>query len=661
MATGLDTPTAIAWLPDGRLLVAEKAGVVKLVDRRSAPFGRTILDISERVSTNGDHGLMGLEVDTHFTRNRFLYLAYTFDPDKSRPEPPKTARLSRFRLTRSGRAVDERVLMGRIGRAPCPPPANRVDCMPTDGETHTIGAVRAAADGTLWVAMGDASPWERPNRLALRSFDPRSYAGKLLHVDRRGRGLPNHPFCRREQNLTRVCTRVFARGFRNPFRFTLDPAGTPIVGDVGWESREEIDVVRAGGNYGWPCYEGRIRTPGYDAFRACRRLYAREGGRGAALPPTFDYQRAAEGGAIVAGPRYPDGGVGPFAGAFIFGDYVTGRLVRATGVLGSPAQRLDVLATGWAGVDLRAGPAGELAYPNIAAGSVAALFHAPGNKSPTAAAQATPTAGQLPLRVELRAAAVHDPEGEELTYAWRLGDGTRALGPVVEHTYRRAGTYVARLTVRDPHGATVVAGVRVFAGNRAPRSRIVSPADGAPFTAGRPVQLRAVGRDPEEGRLPGRALRWHVLLRHGDHDHFVGMGRGAHFAFVPRRDHDADSSYRIAVAAVDAAGLVQQRVPHAIELRPRTATIRLDSVPSGAPVAYGGRMYDTPVRRRAAVGYEAPVTAAASFVRGGIRYRFVRWRDGGRRNRTVTIRGRPMRLTAVYEAAGPSRAAGRGG
>ena len=122
----------------------------------------------------------------------------------------------------------------------------------------------------------------------------------------------------------------------------------------------------------------------------------------------------------------------------------------------------------------------------------------------------------------LRAVA-EDPDGDELSYHWRLGDGERASGRYVRHTYRKRGTYVVRLVVSDRHGARTVAAARVFAGNTPPtQARILSPKDGYRYVAGRPVRLRAAARDPEDGRLRGRTFRWRVVLHHGDHNHYVG-------------------------------------------------------------------------------------------------------------------------------------------
>jgi glucose/arabinose dehydrogenase len=661
LATGLNTGTAFAWTPDGRLLIAEKEGLVKLVNRRNAPFGRVILNIVGRVSNREDTGLLGIEVDRDFARNRFFYLSYTFDHDPSAPGAAKTARLSRFKLGAGGRVVGgargEKVLLGRVSRGPCPPPANDVDCMPTDHGNHSIGAVRAAPDGTLWVGMGDGSGTPGATRPALRAYDQQSLAGKLLHIDRKGQGLRRHPFCPRERDLSRVCTKVFARGFRNPFRFSLAPDGTPIVGDVGWGSREEINVVQAGRNYGWPCYEGQIRTPGYDAFPACRRLYAREGSPGAAEPPAHDYERPPAGAAVIAGPVFPERGVvPPFRNAFFFGDYVAENLFRLTGGIGSSASEIETIATDWRGVDLRPGPGGTLAYLDIAEGIVGVIAHAPANKTPIASVQPVPAYGTLPLRVRLRAVA-EDPDGDELSYRWRLGDGERASGPTVRHTYRERGMYVVRLVVSDRHGARTLTAARVFAGNTPPRAaRILSPADGHRYVAGRPVRLRAAGRDREDGRLRGRGLRWAVILHHGVHAHYVGDGNGRAFIYRPLRDHDADSYYTISVYAIDGYGLGQRGPAHEITLRPKTTEISLDSTPAGAPIAYGGEELDTPVTRRTAVGHRTTVTAAASFERDGVNYRFSSWRDGAPRSRRITIGPRPSHLTAVYVAASQARA-----
>jgi PKD repeat protein len=84
----------------------------------------------------------------------------------------------------------------------------------------------------------------------------------------------------------------------------------------------------------------------------------------------------------------------------------------------------------------------------------------PGNQAPTVQATADPATGRAPLVVRFSATG-HDPEGQALTYAWAFGDGGKATGATASHRYAKAGTYDAKVTVTDPHGATGTATVRV--------------------------------------------------------------------------------------------------------------------------------------------------------------------------------------------------------
>jgi hypothetical protein len=355
---------------------------------------------------------------------------------------------------------------------------------------------------------------------------------------------------------------------------------------------------------------------------------------------------------VITGPTFATRAAPPFRNAFFFGDYVSEDLFRVTGEIGSP--EIETVATGLRAVDLLPGPGGTLGYVDIGDGVVGVIAHVPGNKSPVASVDATPAAyGDLPLRVKLSAVA-EDPDGDKLSYRWRLGDGKRASGRVVRHRYRKRGDYVVRLVVTDGHGARTVAAERILAGNNPPRARIVSPKDGYRYVAGRQIRLRAAGRDPEDGRLRGSAFRWRVILHHGDHDHYVGDGAGRVLPFTPLRDHDADSYYTVSVVAIDRDGLGSYAAspPHEIALRPKTTDISFASEPPGAPIAYGGTEVQTPATVEAAVGFRTTITAAESFEADGVTYRFSSWSDGASRRRKIVIGPEPTSLTAVYVADG---------
>jgi glucose/arabinose dehydrogenase len=281
IATGLDGPTALAYAPDGRMFVTEKAGRVRVVDATGRLQAEPVIDISNHVNSYWDRGLLGIAVDAQFVTNHYVYLLYVNETNAIDPTASKTSRLTRIEVTSDNRVAKpdapETVLLGGASEVPCPPPGEFVDCIPADGFSHSIGTVRADPDGTLWLGSGDASGFWGVDPKAVRTYDENSFAGKLIHIDRDGRGLRGHPFCSTQTNLNKVCTKLYAKGFRNPFRFQLRPGRGPFVGDVGWNTAEELDVTQPGRSYGWPCYEGRARTPSYPGPCELRRSVRRRG------------------------------------------------------------------------------------------------------------------------------------------------------------------------------------------------------------------------------------------------------------------------------------------------------------------------------------------------------------------------------------------------
>lgn len=370
IAGGMKHALDVAWTPDGRMLVASRLGVAYVVDPDRGGEHRTLVDISRHVNTYGDRGLEGIAVDSDFVHNRYLWLLYVYEPNpaKRAASGPRTSRLTRVTVHDDDTATGETVVLGRSSRRQCPPPRNRSDCIPADAESHMVGTVRSASDGTLWVGDGDAAGEDDVDRRSLRAQDVRSYAGKILHVDRAGRGLPGHPFCRPHgghDDLTRVCAKVYAKGFRNPYRFDLRPGGGLIAGDVGWRTQEELDRVSAGRNYGWPCYEGRVKTPLWREQRACdgpHGMYSRTG-RAAAVRPFYSYAHHGTTAAIIGGPRFPGGADygHAYAGRIFFGDFTRGTI----STFDPDTHKVAQVASGVGAVDLELAPDGNVAYVDI--------------------------------------------------------------------------------------------------------------------------------------------------------------------------------------------------------------------------------------------------------------------------------------------------------
>ena len=631
VVSGLTAPTAVAWAPDGRMFVAQKGGKVRVVTAAGSLVSAPLIDISGHVHTSGDRGLLGLAVDSSFASNKYLYLLYTYDADPSHAVGPKSSRLTRVTVNANNTASSETVLLGNYATQPCPAASNTVDCIPSDGDSHSIGTVRSAADGTLWVGSGDGSSYGGVDERALRTHDEQSFAGKLIHVDRNGKGLPGHPFCPANADLTQVCTKVWAKGFRNPFRFTIRPNGLPAVGDVGWGSWEEVDLAQAGRNYGWPCYEGPNKNGGYSSFTTCKDLYAKLGTPGGVTFPDHYYAHDS-GSAVVGGPTYT-GGPYPddFDGDIFFGDYVKGFIKRLEFDSAGKVSGTKDFAGDWYGVDLELWNGGlyyvEFGDGSSGSGKVKGISYAPANRTPLAVATATPTFGAAPLQVSFKGSGSSDPDGDPLAYEWDFGDGTaKSTSKDPAHTFTKGGDFDARLKVTDSKNAGATATVRISVNNSPPAVTLTAPVDGAKYRNGAPVQLSGAATDNEDGALSGASLSWNVVLIHGTHVHPFQTLTGKTASFTASTDHDADSYYRVTLTATDSKGLSTSKT---VVINPETVGLEIASVPAGAPISYAGySLVAAPHRARAAIDFRTSVAAAERFTSGGRLQEFVGWSDG---------------------------------
>src|SRR3954469_10645319 len=238
IASGLSQPTSISFAPDGRTFVAPQYGKVFVVTTTGAVV--QLLDISSHVNGDNDRGLEGIAVDSDFANNHYLWLLYVYEPTPSPGSFNRTSRLTRVTVNDDNTASAETTVLGKMDTPPCPAPSNTVDCIPADYQSHMVGTVRSDPDGTLWIGDGDSSNFNNVDPQALRTYNEQSLSGKIIHIDRNGNGLPGHAFCPTDNDLTHVCTKLYGKGFRNPYRFTLRPGKGPAIGDVGWNNWEEL-------------------------------------------------------------------------------------------------------------------------------------------------------------------------------------------------------------------------------------------------------------------------------------------------------------------------------------------------------------------------------------------------------------------------------------
>ena len=538
VAVGLSVPTAAAIAPDGKVFVATKSGGLYLAEPGD-PRVREIKDLRPQVNTFGDRGMLGLALDTDFAVNRRLYLLYVHDPDGKDLGEPTTSRLTYVEVAPDGSVGDETVVL---------------DGIPSDEWFHAIGTVRSAPDGTLYVGTGDGTVFEHER--ALEGLDPDFLRGKILRVDREGDGLPGNPFCPGETES--VCSKVYAGGFRNPFRFHLRAGGGLVVGDVGDNRLEEIDLVEAGEMHGWPCFEG--------VYYSHRPTYA-ESPRCAAFTdpltqpfelswPLYTYGRGF-GGSVVAGPEYAgDAFPDAYAGSIFFGDYVSGTIHRRR-----PDGEVLPFASGWLGTQIDPTTDGddlvsvEIVDFSPGSGEVNLITWSPEDRTPVAQATADPGHGLPPLEVEFSAAGSADPHGQPLTYTWFWGDGSPpGTGVQTQHTFAEAGRYEVWLRAEDPDGRTGWRRVIVPVGN----APVVELTGDTTFAPGQPVAVDATATDVEDGVLTSLRFTWEVLLHHETHIHEYTAGKGRHARFDADPSHTSDAYYEVRFTARDSHGLATQ-------------------------------------------------------------------------------------------------------
>jgi glucose/arabinose dehydrogenase len=342
VVTGLNQTTDFAFLPDGRMLILEKPGRVLIV----GPGGgapTVALDKTATIDDGFEKGLLGICLHPGFAVNGYIFLYYTTNTPRNQ--------ISRFTLT--GNTINLSSEM---------PILQNIEA--TNGN-HNGGTVLIGPDGKLWAAPGDSGTGGAKAQ-DLSAMSSSRFNGKVLRMELDGSPAAGNPFL---ASLS-IEPRIWAYGFRNPFRFSFRPSnGSIYIGDVGQSTREEVDVGVAGGNFGWPYMEGFIQQPGgpgpCPVTETC-------------IPPVFDYVRTVgttvTGGAFVTGNAYPPS----LQGRYVFADYGADwiRFLEFDSN-NSLVGGLQNLATGAEGpVAFHQGPDGYLYYAAIKSGKIYRINYA---------------------------------------------------------------------------------------------------------------------------------------------------------------------------------------------------------------------------------------------------------------------------------------------
>jgi Ca2+-binding RTX toxin-like protein len=306
LATDLAKPIAVAAPPDesGRLFILERDGLLKVMDLASGTIAATpALDLTGQIAIDGERGLLGLAFHPDFAANGrfFVFLS----------QAGGTSEIREYRLGADGVVV--------------PGSARTIIEIPQPGfSNHKGGWIGFGPDGLLHAAVGDGGGSGDPSNNAQNVDSP---LGKILRLDVDGDDFAADPlrnYAIPDGNPfvgAAGLDEIFAYGLRNPFRAGFDPAtGRFFVGDVGQNAREEINLVTIGDNLGWRLYEGNAPYPPGSGGAPTAGLTF----------PIHDYTHASGDGRSVTGGTVHRGPSEALHGAYVFGDFVTGRIFALT-------------------------------------------------------------------------------------------------------------------------------------------------------------------------------------------------------------------------------------------------------------------------------------------------------------------------------------------
>ncbi len=222
-----DSPWAMAFLPDGRMLVTEKAGRVFLLSNDGGK--RTEIAGAPVVNSDGQGALGEVAVDPDFARNGLIYISY------SSAGSPNGIELMRARLV-GNRLVEPKILY---------------KAHPQLSGGHYAGRIAFGPDGHLFLSLGERQKFTPAQ-------DPKGVLGKILRLDRNGRAAAGNPLADKGFDAA-----VWSYGHRNPLGLTFDLEGRLWDVEMGPKGGDEINLILPGRNYGWPMvsngdhYDGR--------------------------------------------------------------------------------------------------------------------------------------------------------------------------------------------------------------------------------------------------------------------------------------------------------------------------------------------------------------------------------------------------------------------
>ena len=225
IARNLRAPWGLAFLPDGRMLVTEKPGTMRIVTQQGT-VGSTLLGVPA-VRFQGDGGLYDVKLDPDFARSRLIFWTFV--------EPVAGGSLTsvaRAKLSADETRLDDvRVIYQAT-------PAYK-------GPNHNGSRMLFDPQGNLFVSFGDRFD----DSIRVQAQELNSSLGKIVRITKEGKAAPGNPFA----NTPDARPEIWSLGHRNPQGLAIHPqTGDLWQSDIGPQAGDEINLIRPGANYGWP-------------------------------------------------------------------------------------------------------------------------------------------------------------------------------------------------------------------------------------------------------------------------------------------------------------------------------------------------------------------------------------------------------------------------
>ncbi|MEZ4963315.1 MAG: PQQ-dependent sugar dehydrogenase [Saprospiraceae bacterium] len=614
---GWDEAAGFTWDANGRMYVWERKGKVWVVEngvKQNSP----LLNISDEVGGWRDFGLLGFALDPNFLSNGYIYLLYVVDRHHLLKfgTGQYNANTNEYFAATIGRITRYQVNISNYNSIV---PNSRFvllgnslnDGPPILHESHGTGSLVFGQDGTLLATMGDGASynavdqgsdpetyWQQAlndgiitsaqNVGAYRCQMLSSYSGKILRLDpQTGNGVSSNPYYNAAQPKS-AASRIWARGLRNPYRMCYVPEtgshnpadsdpGVFLLGDVGWSTREELDVVRGPEmNFGWPKYEGMTYQPGYNNSTYTPQIHSqpkmdwRTGtARGlvngnivnvgsSTLPGNSFIGNASTGGVWYHGHEMPT----TWHDTYFHADYGAGWIknIRFDANY-NPLEVRNFIDVAGACVFLNTHPTeGGLWYVRWPDQIRKVTFTGTTTHAPVVFATADVTNGNSPLAVNFSSFNTYDQDGGALSYLWNFGDGTTSTQPNPSHTFTSgasAAGFNVTLTVTDNTNLTGTATLNISTNNSPPQIVSTSVNGINTFNPSITTNLSLSATVTDANHSAGQlSYLWEVLLYHNEHNHPVQSftSATANVNITPVECYNASYWYRVKLKVSDPTG-----------------------------------------------------------------------------------------------------------